>query len=137
MQYLSEVIYYKKLGFESYPDYLKSPQWKEKRQEYKDAGLPFFCMFCQKPTPILHHVDYSKLGKEDVRKDIVPVCTDHHRLAHYKDGQRLQLLPNILKGRVLELYHKNDPWYKKLGDVRLGTIVNNITHWLWYNFSID
>lgn len=131
MQYLSEVIYYKKLGFKTYQDYLKSPQWKEKRQEYKEAGLPFLCRFCKRPTPILHHVDYSTLGKEDVYKDLVPVCSYHHQQSHWKGNKRIPLIKNALVGRQRELMLKNTSLWRQVANMKLGDVVNTTLYWAW------
>lgn len=62
-----------------YTNYLKSPQWKAKRELWF-AKFGKYCRACGKTTgPIqLHHVTYDRLGNERL-SDLVALCAECHR----------------------------------------------------------
>jgi 5-methylcytosine-specific restriction endonuclease McrA len=65
---------------ESYKRYINSPAWARKRQEcFAIHGKR--CKACFKASgPIhVHHLDYSRLGNESARTDLMPLCMDCHR----------------------------------------------------------
>ena len=64
---------------EAYKRYMKSDRWKAKRQEVF-AYYGKRCYACRKRAKILHvhHMDYSRLGRESV-KDLIPLCVPCHR----------------------------------------------------------
>lgn len=62
-----------------YNKYLKSPQWKAKRELWF-ATYGKYCRACGTTFgPIqLHHMTYERLGRESMR-DLVALCTKCHR----------------------------------------------------------
>jgi 5-methylcytosine-specific restriction endonuclease McrA len=65
---------------QAYKDYIKSAKWQKKRQEcFAIHGKR--CKACgtgQGPLHV-HHMDYSRLGNESARRDLMPLCVDCHR----------------------------------------------------------
>jgi hypothetical protein len=67
-----------------YKAYLKSPQWKQKKIEYKLSQRYDSCWACDLPAPIslkgfnLHHRTYKNLYNEKV-EDLVLLCQPHHK----------------------------------------------------------
>lgn len=89
----------RKLGFESYRDYLKSDHWARKRDEYRRSGLPQWCIGCNDKRFQLHHRSYTRLGAERLT-DLIPLCRDCHRKVHdpVNEGEtRLQHVHVILR----------------------------------------
>lgn len=78
----------KKIGYDSYDDYLKSYIWINKRNSYfKDSYSVKRCLICQSnnkhyhtPT-VLHHLHYENLGNEKF-SDFIPLCVNHHTYLH-------------------------------------------------------
>lgn len=67
-----------------YREYIQSPEWRKKRDEYWDSGLPNECYCCGTPRHSgmhLHHRTYKRLGNEYLR-DLVPVCQTCHEEIH-------------------------------------------------------
>jgi 5-methylcytosine-specific restriction endonuclease McrA len=65
---------------QGYKNYIKSPAWQKKRQEcFAIHGKR--CKACGRANgPIhVHHMDYSRLGRESARTDLIPLCMDCHR----------------------------------------------------------
>lgn len=72
-----------------YREYLRSPHWKEFRQRYRESDLPQRCLGCKDPAYELHHVDYSRLGCEELT-DVIPLCRGCHQRVHdYADRRRM------------------------------------------------
>src|ERR1035437_26376 len=73
----------KKLGYDSYNEYLQSDHWKELRVRYYQSKCYKNCLVCKKPPvyPNFHHRTYKRLGKERLG-DIVLVCRVCHKLIH-------------------------------------------------------
>lgn len=68
----------------NYRDYIRSPEWRAKRQKYWESRLPNNCHVCAAPKRSgfhLHHRTYKNLGNERLM-DLVPLCPDCHRLVH-------------------------------------------------------
>ena len=64
---------------QGYKDYIKSPRWAKKRQEcFAYHGKR--CKACGTARgPIhIHHMDYSRLGRENPATDLIPLCMDCH-----------------------------------------------------------
>ncbi len=67
---------------EIYDSYMASPEWASKRQEcYQVHGTTCVDCMSQRGTDI-HHLHYNTLGDEDPTVDIVPLCSNCHRLRH-------------------------------------------------------
>lgn len=81
------------LGYTSYTAYCRSPHWMGIRKAYIAAGLPWACFICGTSERIaLHHCCYDRIGAEDIRLDIVPLCKTHHRGVHsYMKAHRQRL----------------------------------------------
>lgn len=65
---------------QEYIDYIKSPEWQKKRQ----ACFAYHGKRCKacgsvRPPIHVHHMDYTRLGKESVRFDLIPLCMPCHR----------------------------------------------------------
>lgn len=89
MDYRSRNYWLGRLGFKSYPDYLKSPTWRSIR----DSIDMRFCSCCDKPATQIHHSRYHKndlTGK--TRKNLHPICAAcHHAIEYNPDGTKATL----------------------------------------------
>jgi hypothetical protein len=67
-----------------YHSYLKSSEWKLKKNEWVASGRPLVCWACGDSMPLnrkgfqFHHRTYKNLGNEDLN-DLVLLCATHHR----------------------------------------------------------
>lgn len=68
-----------RLGYQTYWQYLCSPSWRAFRA--RNLGRVCVCCKARGKSLLLHHVDYSHLGRER-RQDVVTLCRTHHRLIH-------------------------------------------------------
>lgn len=71
----------KKLGYNSYNEYLKSNHWNNTKQKYKQSNLPQKCIGCNNNNYELHHTSYARLGNE-LLTDFVPLCHKCHIKVH-------------------------------------------------------
>lgn len=64
-----------------YADYLRSPEWRSKRQwALERAG--YRCQVCNAPGLLdVHHRTYQNLGRE-LPADLIVLCHEHHLLYH-------------------------------------------------------
>jgi hypothetical protein len=69
------------LGVKSYAAYLRSKHWQDFRTRYRQSGLPQCCAVCDGAKVSLHHVNYNRLGHEEL-SDVVPLCRGHHKAVH-------------------------------------------------------
>ena len=76
----------KKMTFDSYREYLKSDNWRERRKELmEEAGG--ICADCGDKATQLHHLNYDNLGEEELDVDVIALCTVCHKERHgNKDG---------------------------------------------------
>jgi len=72
----------KKLGFNSYKDYLKSDRWKKLKRKYLRE-----CVVCGKRAE-LHHRTYKRIGKEG-KRDLISLCRQHHYFTHFEINKEL------------------------------------------------
>ena len=75
----------KEAGFDSYQQYLGSEVWRWKKDKARTAwgGIGGICVFCKAPREAWHHKTYTRIGgKENPRRDIIPVCRYCHSLLH-------------------------------------------------------
>ncbi len=82
MTHFEEIV--TKLGFGCYADYLASGFWKKKKAQYREADSkqhPKHCLHCNNPLYVLHHLEYSRLGKEQL-DDLMPLCDQCHTKLH-------------------------------------------------------
>ena len=67
-----------------YKDYINSPEWRRKREQYWQSKLSSNCYCCDTPRHKgmhLHHRTYKNLGNERLM-DLVPVCQACHSEIH-------------------------------------------------------
>ncbi len=73
--------------------YMATPAWQAKRQECF-TYWKWSCAVCgqdwrrareagEKRWLECHHLHYKTLGKEDIAKDLRPLCNKHHRKGRY------------------------------------------------------
>ena len=61
--------------------YLQSKAWIEKRETcFKYFGRK--CLFCGEPAKVVHHRNYDNIGKEEIPKDLSPLCNECHKRYH-------------------------------------------------------
>ena len=69
---------------EWYREYLKSPEWKLKREKVLKRAKNI-CEGCAEETAIeVHHISYANIGDE-LLFQLVALCEDCHRKAHSSD----------------------------------------------------
>lgn len=66
----------------NYYEYLKTTRWKRKRTEvFKYHGRK--CKYCTETKGLqVHHLHYKSLGNEDVKRDLIPLCSGCHMSEH-------------------------------------------------------
>ena len=63
----------------TYDEYLQSPEWQDKRSERLRID-GFRCAKCHTTRGLqVHHLNYFRLGDEDVREDLITLCAHCHR----------------------------------------------------------
>lgn len=75
-------------NFDEYKKYLKSSEWKEKREQviYQFGKKPVKCGICYTRTATqAHHLSYKYIGEPEEINDLIPVCRFCHNLIHRKD----------------------------------------------------
>lgn len=80
-----------RLGFDTYPDYLRSDLWRAVRVKvYAAKGRD--CYLCGKPATELHHNRYhaNDLTGETIRF-INPICRQCHESIEFRDGKKVTL----------------------------------------------
>ena len=63
---------------EEYVEYLKSPDWKERRKELMEEAEEI-CDECGEKATVLHHLNYNNLGFEILDEDVVALCKECHK----------------------------------------------------------
>ncbi len=76
----------KKIQYKDYADYLKSPKWKQVKQDYRDNESVEFCTLCHdvlssENPPNYHHYKYSKDWNKDTWENLIIVCKPCHDLS--------------------------------------------------------
>ena len=84
---------------EYYYNYLKSPEWKKKR-EYVYQKYNGKCIVCGKSGTQVHHLRYNYnyvTGEldEDLDNDLILLCDDHHQSYHFIEHLREKTDPEI------------------------------------------
>lgn len=65
-----------------YLDYMKSNDWKRKRQERLQIDGNR-CIMCGRSWNLeVHHIHYRSLGHENVLSDLCTLCKSCHQLIH-------------------------------------------------------
>lgn len=65
----------------TYSEYLKSSLWQASRKRYHENGGRKSCLVCGKRRYHLHHLTYTRLGRE-LPGDLVPLCPSCHERVH-------------------------------------------------------
>jgi 5-methylcytosine-specific restriction endonuclease McrA len=69
---------------ESYKLYLKTEHWKETRKKRLVLD-DFCCIFCKSKKSLqVHHLNYKRVGKENIVEDLITVCKFCHERIHNK-----------------------------------------------------
>ncbi len=71
----------RRLGYATYDDYLRSPQWRDKRAAYFASDRPQACVCGEKQRMCLHHMTYERVG-EELLEDLIALCAGCHTLLH-------------------------------------------------------
>lgn len=71
------------LGFDSYRSYCRSEHWRQRRDSILERfGVCFGCGYEHETGKMLvHHCDYSRLGREPI-KHLIVLCNDCHAFLH-------------------------------------------------------
>lgn len=91
----------KKLGFDSYEEYLKSNLWKEvKRRVFREFGNN--CLLCPAHAETVHHNRYNiaDLSGRNLRH-VVPICHSCHRIVEFDGETKLTLKQARMKYKSL------------------------------------
>jgi predicted HNH restriction endonuclease len=65
---------------QGYKDYIKSVRWAKKRQEcFAYHGKRCKACGTGKGPIHVHHMDYTRLGRENPATDLMPLCQNCHR----------------------------------------------------------
>ena len=105
---------------EAYLEYLKSNEWKEKRLEV--IKLYKTCVLCNSNHSFhVHHRKYTNLGKEDLNKDVVLLCSkchgNYHRFVDKKSTKKKRVRKKQISGFTLNqrlLWKETQERYKKV-----------------------
>ncbi len=65
----------------NYKKYLKSREWSKKRRQTTRWHRKK-CLVCGDPKVDIHHQTYRRLGRENHKTDLVPLCRKHHFAIH-------------------------------------------------------
>ncbi len=65
----------------NYKRYLKSETWNKKKKQTK-YWHGKRCSICKHKKIDIHHKTYTRIGNEDVKTDLIPLCRYHHYLVH-------------------------------------------------------
>lgn len=83
----------RKIGFESYADYLNSPLWREIRQKVLDKSRE--CYVCGGAATQCHHASYSRRVLKGLKLDrIFPICRFCHQQIEFCDRTKTKLNPD-------------------------------------------
>lgn len=86
----------KKLGFDSYKEYLASDLWRTIRQSVMDRDK--CCRTCRKPAYTAHHVTYSlEVLKGEDLSQLISTCKGCHYDCEFEDGKKLVSTTKIAK----------------------------------------
>lgn len=86
-------IILKELGFDSYPDYLKSELWAfVRRSAWAKYGST--CLLCKEKASVLHHFSYTKEVLQGKQLDkLKPLCNEcHHKVEFDENDSKRTLL---------------------------------------------
>lgn len=68
-----------------YINYLHSPEWNNLRSVVFKL-VKNKCVSCGGQCSELHHLNYDRLGREKIGKDVVPLCKKCHKKCHTKQN---------------------------------------------------
>jgi hypothetical protein len=76
-------------GFPTYDHYLRSKQWREFKERYKNSELPQHCIGCGEVSVQLHHTTYVRVCREEL-DDVVPLCGLCHMAEHKIERRKVK-----------------------------------------------
>lgn len=121
------ITQFRKIGYDSYSDYLNSRHWTQLRRLYWESGQPQCCRICEsKKQLIIHHRRYETLGHENIYKDVVMLCQPCHDKVHFFADQKTPLVYKHLVEREEFLYKQHRKVTSRLLRFRLGTFLNQL-----------
>lgn len=93
----------------NYKEYLSSPEWasKKKKVSYWHGKK---CLICGNKKVDVHHKTYNKIFKEDVKKDLVPLCRYHHFSIHEESKKSNVNLHNVTNSFIQKSRKKKRYW---------------------------
>ena len=129
-----------RVQYKDYAAYLKSPKWKQVKEDYKKNESIDNCLCCESNfldsdlTINFHHFKYSKDWNNDTWENLIIVCSKCHNHLHscnYHDSDPRSLRDYILAivNSVKDIYAR-DMWDKKQ-DARDEQLENRILGAIW------
>ena len=77
-------MFFSDIGFDSYEDYRNGVWWKRLVYTLITGNKKARCFICDRNYSLLvHHIDYSNLGREKLNRDVFVVCWNCHRRCHF------------------------------------------------------
>lgn len=124
---------YRDFGYDSYEAYTQGPEFARLRDRCaREQGFSRYCYVCDDHRWVPHHENYARLGNEDLRCDVVALCTPHHTAVHFDcDGTRVPLEPDLLKTRRLALRKAYLTERLRSPDTVLPTVGRLVYRLLW------
>lgn len=98
-----------------YEDYLKSPEWQQKRSERLRLD-GYKCQRCGRPMDLqVHHLTYNNIGHENIYTDLITLCKRCHEAVEsqkreydpYEDYRRKKKLRAFYMLRFCRDYERN------------------------------
>lgn len=81
-----------------YHEYLKTPEWAEKREQVLERD-GYRCRVCNtRENPQVHHRTYARRGNEDLN-DLTTLCKYHHEVFHERMGQDEMMMRTYIPPR--------------------------------------
>jgi hypothetical protein len=122
-------MYFSEIGFENYPDYLKSKHWKEFKQRAWKNSKHKACNICGKRyNLVLHHRSYANLGKESLN-DVVLLCKDCHKDVHFNKGTKTMLKRTHLYKREMYLKRRTTKWWYRIYTLKPLEFIRTLYDW--------
>ena len=95
-----------------YEKYLNSKAWSEIREKCFDH-FGRQCLFCSNPATVVHHRDYTNIGKESFLTDLSVLCSDCHQRFHELENPNNA---NDTRARAREYWDQFKTYVKENGN---------------------
>lgn len=97
----------------NYNDYLNSLHWRETRK--KRLGIDEYkCTICESTQNLnVHHINYTRLGKEDIDNDLVTLCHQCHAMLHRVKEQNQKAYNDYLNAEKIYLESRTKELFDK------------------------